>query len=305
MLNQIKTLLLLGLLSSGLVALGAMLGTTWMLVALVLAIVLNVGGYFFSDRIVLSMHGAVEIDPEEYPQLHRMTEELANNAGIPTPRLFLIPADYPNAFATGRNPEHGVVAVTQGLCQLLNEREIRGVIAHEIAHIRNRDILIASIAAMIAAAITYVANFLQFSALFGGSEEDDAPSPLAAFAFALVAPIGAALVQMAISRSREYLADAYAAEISGDPQALANALKKLTHASPYVDEEPEPATASLFIVNPLHGGIANWFSTHPPAEDRIEKLLAMASRRSSNETFAGDSRPFQVSLVGGRRPWGV
>ena len=282
MLNQFKTLVLLGLLTTGLIATGSLLGPTWMAGALVMAVALNVAGYFFSDRIVLRMHGAAEIDRKQYPTLHAMTEELAGNAGIPTPRLYMIPAHYPNAFATGRNPEHGVVAVTEGLCQMLTDREMRGVIAHEIAHIRNRDVLIATVAAMIAAAITYIANILQFSAFFGSSDDEDAPSPVATLAFALIAPLGAGLVQMAISRSREYLADSYAAEISGDPQALASALQKLAIASQDVHEEPSPATASLFIVNPLHGGIASWFSTHPPTLERIERLMAMSQSSSGN-----------------------
>lgn len=291
MINQLKTLLLLGLLTTGLVAIGGMLGPAWLIASLLFAMAINVGGYFFSDRIVLMMHGAVEMDRRQFPRLYAMTEELARNAGIPMPRLYLIPADYVNAFATGRNPQHGVVAVTEGLCRLLNDREIRGVIAHEIAHIRNRDVLIATIAAMIAAAITYIANFLQFSALFGSADDEDAPSPLAALAFAVVAPVGALLLQMGISRSREYLADAYASRISGDPLALADALHKLTTASQHVLQEPSPATASLFIVNPLHGGIANWFSTHPPAEERIDRLTAMAHGMSRPDgTFAREPR---------------
>ena len=280
MINQLKTVLLLGLLTTGLVAIGALLGPTWLLGSLCLAVLLNVGGYFFSDRLVLSMHGAVEMDRRQFPHLYAMTEELAQNARIPTPRLYLIPASYPNAFATGRNPQRGVVAVTEGLCRLLNERELRGVIAHEIAHIRNRDVLIATVAAMLAAAITSCANLLQFSAFFGSSDEEEGPSPLAALAFAIVAPFAALLVQMGISRSREYVADAFAAEVSGDPQALASALRKLTISSHQVVEEPSPATASLFIVNPLHGGIANWLSTHPPAEERIDRLMTMAQARS-------------------------
>ncbi len=290
MINQLKTVLLLGLLTSGLVAIGALLGPTWLLGSLCLAVLLNVGGYFLSDRLVLNMHGAVEMDRGQFPHLYTMTEELAQSARIPTPRLFLLPASYPNAFATGRNPQRGVVAVTKGLCHLLNERELRAVIAHEIAHIRNRDVLIATVAAMMAAAITSCANFLQFSALFGSSDDEEAPSPLAALAFAMVAPLAAMLVQMGISRSREYVADAFAAEISGDPRALASALRKLTSSAQHAVEEPAPATASLFIVNPLHGGFANWLSTHPPAEERIERLLQMAqghfpsSRRPKSET---------------------
>lgn len=275
MINQLKTIGLLAVLTAALVGLGSLLGPGWMTGAIVLAIALNIGSYFFSDRIVLRMHNAVEVDRDEYPELVTMTEELAQRAGIPTPRLYLIPAHYPNAFATGRSPKHGVVAVTEGLLQMLSLREIRGVIAHEIAHIRNRDVLIATIAAMFAAAITYLVNIFQFSALFSSSEDEDAPSPLAGLAFAIVAPFGAGLIQMAISRAREYVADAFAAEISGDPQALASALQKLSASSATVYEEPSAATASLYIVNPLHGGIANWFSTHPPAEERVKKLLAM------------------------------
>lgn len=304
MLNQSKTLLLLGLLTTGLLAIGGMLGPGWLIGSLLLAVVLNVGGYFFSDRLVLRMHRAVEMDRQRFQRLHVMTEELARNAGVPTPRLYLIPADYPNAFATGRNPQHGVVAVTEGLCRLLNDREIRGVIAHEIAHIRNRDVLIATIAAMIAAAITYIANALQLSALFGSSDDEEAPSPFAALAFAVVVPVGAALVQMGISRSREYLADAYGAQISGDPRALASALQKLTTGRQEVLEQPSPAAASLFIVNPLHGGIANWFSTHPPAEERIDRLLAMASGMSRDPDAAVQGRPFaSARFIANRSRW--
>lgn len=289
MINQLKTLLLLGCLTAGLASIGAMLGPAWLVGALGLAVAINLGGYFFSDRIALRMQGAVEMERDRHPRLFAMTEELAERAGIPTPRLYWIPADYPNAFATGRNPRHGVVAVTEGLCRLLDEREIRGVIAHEIAHIRNRDVLVATIAAMIAAAISALANFLQFSALFGGGDDEDAPSPLAALGLAIVAPIGAALLQMGISRSREYLADADAAQFSGDPRALAAALQKLVAGSQHACDEPPPATASLFIVNPLHGGVANWFSTHPPAEERIRRLLAMAGE-SSDEGWEYDGR---------------
>ena len=292
MVNQLKTILLLGLLTSGLIAAGSILGPTMMTFAIIAAVVLNVGGYYFSDRIVLKMHRAVEIGPSDSPALHEMTRELAANSGIPTPRLYMIPANYPNAFATGRNPQHGVVAVTSGLCQMLSEREIRGVIAHEIAHIKNRDVLIATIAAMVAAAITYIANIVQFSAFFGGMDDEEGPSPVTALAFAFVAPLVAGLVQMAISRSRENLADSYAAKITGDPEALASALQKLTNAAETIREEPSPATASLFIVNPLHGGIANLFSTHPSAADRIARLMAM------REQFGGAAIPLVRSIRG-------
>ncbi len=301
MLNQFKTVVLLGLLTTGLVAIGAMFGPTWTVAAAVVAIALNFGGYYFSDRIVLKMHGAVEADPKLHPGLHAMTEEVARIAGIPAPRIYIIPASYPNAFATGRNPQHGVVAVTEGLCQLLSDRELRGVIAHEIAHIRNRDVLIATVASMLAAAITSVANLLQFSAIFGSSDEEDAPSPMAAMAFALIAPIGAGLVQMAISRAREYEADSDAAAFTGDPLALASALQKLSSASQHVYEEPSPATASLFIVNPLHGGIASWFSTHPPIEERIQLLVAMRHHFGQKSDPSGmQTRPLLVRHATGQ-----
>jgi heat shock protein HtpX len=276
-----------------------------MLLALVLAIGLNIGGYYFSDHLVLRMHGAVEMERSRYPRIHAMTAELARNAGIPTPKLYLIPAMYPNAFATGRNPEHGVVAITEGLSQMLTERELRGVIAHEIAHIRNRDVLIATVAAMAASAITYVVNFFQLSAIFGGSEEEEeGPSPMAMLAMGLVAPIAGMLLQMAISRSREYLADASAAEYCGDPLALAGALQKLSSGSAHCVEEPHPASASLFIVNPLHGGIANWFSTHPPAEERISRLMAMAERgQNASGALAEVSKPTRSRLSSDRWGW--
>lgn len=305
MINQLKTILLLGLLTTAVIGVGALLGPTWMLLALVLAIGLNIGGYYFSDRLVLRMHGAVEMERSRYPRVHAMTAELARNAGIPTPKLYLIPAMYPNAFATGRNPEHGVVAITEGLSQMLTERELRGVIAHEIAHIRNRDVLIATVAAMAASAITYVVNFFQLSAIFGGSEEEEeGPSPMAMLAMGLVAPIAGMLLQMAISRSREYLADASAAEYCGDPLALAGALQKLSSGSAHCVEEPHPASASLFIVNPLHGGIANWFSTHPPAEERISRLMAMAERgQNASGALAEVSKPTRSRLSSDRWGW--
>lgn len=301
MLNQIKTVAFLGLLTTGLVAIGALFGPVWTAAAAVMAIALNFCSYYFSDRIVLKMHGAAEADPRLYPGLHVMTEEVARNAGIPAPRIYIIPASYPNAFATGRNPQHGVVAVTEGLCQLLSDRELRGVIAHEIAHIRNRDVLIATVAAMLAAAITSVANLLQFSAIFGSSDEEDAPSPMAAMAFALIAPFGAGLVQMAISRAREYEADSDAAAFTGDPAALASALQKISSASHHVYEEPGPATASLFIVNPLHGGIAGWFSTHPPVEERIQMLIAMRHHfGQTSERFDMQTRSILTRHATGR-----
>ncbi|MBY0280413.1 zinc metalloprotease HtpX [Candidatus Binatia bacterium] len=282
--NQLKTILLLGGLSAFLVAIGWTIGpgATWLFLGLALA--MNVGAYFFSDKLVLRMHGARELAVEDAPGLHGMVEELAQRAGIPKPRVFLIDDPSPNAFATGRNPEKGVVAVTQGILELLDRRELRGVIAHELAHIKNRDILVATIAAAIASAVTYVAQAVSFSALLGGASEDEEEGSAAnGLLVALVAPIAATLIQLGISRSREYLADESGATISGDPEALARALEKLSRGAELVPSEAaQPATASLYIVNPLSGArVARLFSTHPPMEERIERLRALAQRRSS------------------------
>lgn len=280
MINQLKTILLLGTLSALLIGFGGWLGAGYLYLFAGLALLLNVGAYFFSDRLVLAMHQAQPLSREEAPTLHRMVEELAGRARIPVPRLFLIPAPYANAFATGRNPEHGVVAVTEGLLRLLGERELRGVIAHEIAHIKNRDILISTVAATIAAAISYIANAVQFSALFGGNnqDEEEGGSPVGSFVLAMVAPIAATLIQLAVSRSREYLADETAAHLTGDPLALASALETLHQSAEVMPAAVAPATASLFIVNPFagRGGLLRLFSTHPPAEERIALLEAMA-----------------------------
>jgi heat shock protein HtpX len=309
MFNQMKTIVLLGSLSAILVVCGAALGTFWLITLTIVAIALNFGAYFFSDRVVLSMYGARELAQGEYPALHRMVEELSSRAGLPHPRIYLIDAAYANAFATGRNPQRGVVAVTSGLLRLLNERELRGVIAHELAHIRNRDILIASVAAMLSAAVTYVAHALQFSALFGGSnsEDEEQSSPLGGLLFALVAPLAATIVQLAISRSREYIADATAAEITGDPEGLALALQKISQASAFAvqrdptEQEPSPATASLFIINPLAGNwLGSWFSTHPPTEERIHRLLEMEDAVSSTTRYATlfrRSSPYEMSRL--------
>jgi heat shock protein HtpX len=279
--NQLKTVLLLGAMSALLVGLGALVAPSYLYLFGALALLMNLGAYFFSDRIVLRMHHAREVSPHEAPDLHAMVVDLSARAGIPKPRLFVIPEEQPNAFATGRNPAHGVVAVTQGIVRLLDRRELRGVIAHELAHIRNRDMLIASIAAAAASLISYVAHVLSFGALFGGSSQNDdgeSNSPLGGILVALVAPIAATLVQLGISRSREYLADATGAEISGDPEALARALLKLERASEIVPvSEPAAATASLFIVSPFGpmAAAARWFSTHPSTAQRVRRLRLM------------------------------
>ncbi len=287
--NQLKTVVLLGALSALIIGLGGLVAPGHLYLFGALALLMNLGAYFFSDRIVLRMHGASEVGPAQAPELHAMVAELAGRAGIPKPRVFLIPEDQPNAFATGRNPSKGVVAVTRGIMALLDRRELRGVLAHEIAHIKNRDILVSSIAAAGAAIISYVANALTFGALFGGSSSSDgeegggaAGGLLAAF----VAPIAAMLIQMGISRSREYMADATGAQLSGDPEALASALLKLEHAAEVIPAETAPATASLFIVNPFGGmqTVARWFSTHPSTADRVRRL-----REMTRSTAAGGS----------------
>ena len=276
--NQLKTVLLLGILSAILVGVGGALGPNALGISIVLAVVMNLGAYFFSDRIVLAMHRAQELAPAEAPELHGMVAELAARAGIPTPRLYLIPEAQPNAFATGRNPEHAVVAVTSGILEVLDRRELRGVLAHELAHVKNRDILVSSIAATVAAAITYVAHAVGF---FGMASSDDGPSPAQSLLLALVAPLAATLIQLGISRSREYGADATGAEISGDPEALARALEKLDQAAHAIPAPLQPATASLFIVNPFSAteGVLNLFSTHPSMRERIRRLRAIQVSR--------------------------
>lgn len=278
--NQLKTLFLLGVLSVLLISIGGALGPGYFYGFTALALLMNLGAYFFSDRIVLRMHGAQEVTPEQAPSLHRMVDELARNAQIPKPRVCIMPGEQPNAFATGRNPQHGVVAVTEGIMRLLTERELRGVLAHEIAHIKNRDILVASIAAVIAAAIGYLANALAFSSLFGGHQEDEEEgSGSGGLLMMFVAPMLATLIQLGISRAREYMADETGARISGDPEALARALEKLEHGAAVLPAATaQPATASLFIVNPLAGGgqMLNLFSTHPPMGERIRRLRGLA-----------------------------
>lgn len=277
MLNQIKTIVLLGLLSVVLIGIGGMLGKGGLLFMTLFALVMNVGAYFFSDKLVLKMTGAREVSDAEAPELHAIVRELSQRASIPMPRVCIIPSDQPNAFATGRNPEHGVVAVTEGVMRLLSRRELRGVLAHELAHISNRDILVSSIAATIATAVSSIANMLQFTAIFGGNDEEGG-SPAGALAMAFVAPIAAMMLQFGVSRSREYLADEGGARISGDPGALADALEKLDYVAARVPSAtPAPATASLFIVNPFSGvgGVLRLFSTHPSTEERVRRLRAM------------------------------
>ncbi len=281
MTSNIKTVLLLGLLTGLLMLIGGMFGgRAGLFIAFVVAIVMNIGSYWYSDKIVLSMYKARDLSRGDAPAIHAMVEELAANAGIPKPRIVLVPQEQPNAFATGRNPQHAVVAVTRGIVNMLNSDELKGVLAHEIGHIANRDILVQTIAAVMGGAIVMLANILQFTAIFGmGSDDEDGGSPLAALAMALLAPIAATLIQMAISRSREFLADATGAKISGEPLSLASALAKMDTASRHIPMKGSPATENMFIISPFSGQrVANLFSTHPPIPERIQRLQRIARR---------------------------
>lgn len=285
MTSQLKTVLLLSLLSGIIIVLGGALGgKTGIIIALGLALLMNLGSYWYSDKIVLSMYQAQELSPSDAPALHGMVEELAVRAGIPKPRICIIPEDAPNAFATGRDPEHGVVAVTQGIMRILSPEELKGVLAHEIGHIANRDILIQTVAAVMASAIVSIANMLQFAAIFGGhrsNEEGGGSGLLSGILMAILAPVAAAIIQMAISRSREYLADDTGAHLSGQPLALAGALAKLQNWSQQIPmQRGNATTAEMFVVTPLFSNnITHLFSTHPPIEERIARLQNMARAR--------------------------
>jgi heat shock protein HtpX len=287
--NQLKTIVLLGALSALVVAAGGVLGTQWLWGSVALALGMNLFAWFFSDRLVLRMSGAREVSREEAVELHRMVEELSSKAGLPKPRLFLIDAPHANAFATGRSPERAAVAVTRGLLEILSPRELRGVLAHEIAHVMNRDVLVATVAAGLATAVTHLAHVLALSGLFGSRDGEEQGSTAGGLLFMLMAPIGATLVQLGISRSREYLADEVGSRLSGDPLALATALEKLHADAEAAPAQVEPATASLHIVNPFGatGGLTRLFSTHPPAEERIRRLRAMALDTSTTHLTRG------------------
>jgi heat shock protein HtpX len=241
---------------------------------------MNFGSYWFSDRIVLAMYGAQPIQESQAPDLYRVVRRLTSKAGIPMPRVYLIPSDTPNAFATGRSPEHAAVAVTEGIMRMLDEDELEGVLAHELSHVKNRDTLIMTIAATLAGVITYLAHMAQWAAIFGGGRRDDdegGGGALGALLMAILAPIAAMLIQLAISRAREFQADASGAHLAGRPWGLAKALEKLDMASKVAPMQATPATAHLFIVNPLRGGgLLTLFSTHPPIPERIARLRAMA-----------------------------
>ena len=274
--NWFKTTLLLGAMTALIVMIGNLFGgRQGMIFAFILAMGMNFFSYWYSDRIVLRMYRAREASPLENPGIYGIVSELAHRAGLPIPRVYIIPEESPNAFATGRNPEHAVVAVTEGLLSLMDREEVAGVIAHELAHIKNRDILIGSIAATMAGAIMILASMARWSAFFGGGSDDDEGGlgVIGLIAMSILAPVAAMLVQMAISRSREYYADATGASFAGQPFGLANALEKLGLHSRRLPMPSRPNTAHMFIVNPLSGGrMASLFSTHPPLEERIARL---------------------------------
>jgi heat shock protein HtpX len=277
--NIFKTGLLLAVLTAMLVLIGGAIGgQQGMLVAFVVALGMNVFSYWFSDKMVLAMYGARPIEESQAPALYAIVRRLATRAQIPMPRVYMIASDTPNAFATGRNPEHAAVAVTEGVLRILDQDELEGVLAHELSHVKNRDVLISTVAATLAGAITYLAHMAQWAAIFGGRRDDDEGSsnPIALIAMAIVAPIAAMLVQMAVSRAREYQADATGARLAGRTWGLSKALEKLQMAQQVAPMDANPATAHLFIVNPLSGrAFMNLFSTHPPLEERIARLRAM------------------------------
>jgi heat shock protein HtpX len=276
--NSLKTFILLAGLTGLLMAIGSAIGgRNGLTIALVFAGIMNFVGYWFSDKIALSMSGAQPVSENEAPDLYRLVRELCMRANLPLPRLYVIPSPTPNAFATGRDPEHSAVAVTSGIMNILSRDELEGVIAHELAHVKNRDILISSVAAVVAGAITQLAHMAQFAMIFGGMgrdrDDNEGGGLLGGLVMMIIGPIAAMLIQMAISRSREYQADATGAQICGRPQALANALMKLEHQNRRLPMDVNPAQAQMYIVNPLTGGgIANLFSTHPPIAERVRRL---------------------------------
>ena len=283
----LRTVIFLGILTGLLMAIGGIIGgTVGMLIALIIAGIMNFASYWFSDKIVLSMYGAREISYEEAPWLHEMVEELARKANMPKPKIYLVPMEQPNAFATGRGPGHAAVAVTRGILEILDHEELKGVLAHEIAHIKNRDVLVATIAATVAGAIGFLANMAQWALIFGGLNRNDEEEQgggigeiVASVLMIIIVPIIATLIQLAISRSREYLADETGAKLCGCPVALARALKKIEEYVMQVPASVNPGTAHLFIENPLKGGgIMELLSTHPSTEKRIERLCELARK---------------------------
>jgi heat shock protein HtpX len=279
---MLKTTLLLGLLTGLLMGFGQYLGgTEGLTIAFLFAAVMNFGAFWFSDKIVLGMYRAQPVGPSEAPELYGIVQNLTARAQLPMPKVYVIPGDAPNAFATGRNPQHAAVAVTEGLLRLLSREELAGVLAHELAHVKNRDTLISTVAATLAGVVMMLANMLRWTAMFGGmhrDERDGGGGVLGLLVMTIVAPLAAMLIQFAISRSREFQADETGARIAGSPFGLATALEKLAYASARIPLDASPQTAHLFIVNPLAGGgLTKLFSTHPPIEERIRRLRAMTA----------------------------
>ena len=274
--NQLKTTLLLGSLTGLIVLIGRYFGgSSGMVIAFVFAVLMNFGSYWFSDKIVLKLYKSRQLSSQESPELYSLVSRLSQSASLPMPKIYLIPSESPNAFATGRNSKHAVIAVTQGILRLLNSSELEGVLAHEIAHIKDRDILISSIAATLAGVIMMIASMARWAAIFGGfgGSDDDDGGILGFVVLAFLAPLAALIIQLAISRSREYLADLTGARIAGNPLGLASALEKLDSASKKIPIKANPATSHLFIVNPLSGkSLMSLFSTHPPTAERIARL---------------------------------
>lgn len=293
--NTLKTAALMGALFGLFMLLGRWLGgQQGLILGFVFALATNFFAYWFSDKVALSMSGARPVTPEQAPGLYRMTEELSRRAGIPTPRLYVIPTDQPNAFATGRNPQNAAVAVTEGITRLLPPQELAGVIAHELAHIKNRDILISSVAATVGGAISFVAQMLQFRAFFGGlgggdDDEEGGANPLGLLAGAILAPLAATVIQLAISRTREFAADRTGAEISGNPLALANALRRIEHAAERMPLGVNPSAAHMYVINPLGGdalrSLAALFRTHPLTDDRVTRLEEMAREGGAQSQY--------------------
>ncbi len=279
MANNFKTVLLLGLLTGIILYIGSLWGQNGLTIALIMSIVMNFGSYFFSDKIALSMYGAQPVTRDQAPRLYSILEYLCSRDNIPMPKIYIIPTDSPNAFATGRNPAHASVAVTEGALRLLDENELKGVLAHEISHVKNRDILISSVAATLAGVIMWVANMARYAAFFGGfggdRDREEGGGALGGILMIILAPIAAMLIQMWISRTREYQADASGAAVAGEPFGLASALKKLENYSKQIPLQASPSNAHMFIMHPFTGSsLMSLFSTHPPTQKRIERLLS-------------------------------
>jgi heat shock protein HtpX len=276
--NTLKTTILLAFLGALFIGIGGLFGQGGLIIGLLLGVVIVGGSYWFSDKIAIAAARAKPVSRDEAPRLYAIVEELAQKDGIPTPRIYISPEPQPNAFATGRGPKHAVVAVTQGILQVLDDDELRGVLAHEMSHVRNRDILIGSVAAAVALMITFVARIAMFSAIFGGGDDEGGGNIIGLLALAILAPLAAGLLQAALSRSREYQADESGAHLIGDGEPLARALQKIEAAAKRTPMDVNPAEATAYIINPLTGrkvNFANLFSTHPPTEERIARLRSL------------------------------